>query len=271
MNAAGRGGESSWSDLLSSKEARWTSNWACTDQIVSSLDVTAERRARILQLIVAGGGSPTVPGPICRVAAEVTRVTGAGVIVLTDDAPQASLCATDEVATLIEELHFSLGEGPCIDAHRMSSVVLEPDLTSPAATRWPAFSRRAVDAGARAIFAFPIHLETARLGALGLYRTEPGALDNEQQAEAIVMADVIARTLLTLQADAPPGSVPDQLDTELHVVVNQAAGMMSVQLDVSVEEALVRLRARAFCTDRPLADVAREVIDQPLHFRAEEH
>jgi hypothetical protein len=42
--------------------------------------------------------------------------------------------------------------------------------------------------------------------------------------------------------------------------------MVSVQLDVSVGEALVRLRAHAFGSDRPLAEVARDVIDRRLKF-----
>ncbi len=77
---------------------------------------------------------------------------------------------------------------------------------------------------------------------------------------------MIARVLLGLEADAQPGFVPAELDTELHAVVHQAAGMVSIQLDISVGEALVRLRAHAFATDRPLTEVAREVIARTLRF-----
>ena len=58
------------------------------------------------------------------------------------------------------------------------------------------------------------------------------------------MAVVATRTILDLQADAPPGSVAAELEqgANFHLVVHQAAGMVSVQLGIGVTEALVRLR-----------------------------
>ena len=187
-------------------------------------------------------------------------------MVLADGTPQASLCTTGRVSALIEELQYTFGEGPCIDAHRTGTVVAAPNLASSSEFRWPAFTPKVLAAGARAIFGFPVRIGAARLGALNLYRDETGPLSDEQHADALIVADVIARNLLTLQAGAPAGSVPVQLDTELQSAVHQAAGMVSVQLGVSVGEALVRLRAHAFSTDRPLTAVAHDVIDRLLHF-----
>jgi hypothetical protein len=187
-------------------------------------------------------------------------------MVLADGTPQASLCSTGGIAALIEELQITFGEGPCIDAHQTGVAVAEPDLAAPVVPRWPAFSPKAVDAGARAIFGFPVRIGVARIGALNLYREEPGQLSDDQHADALVVADVLAEVLLAIEADAPPGFVPAQLSTELQSAVHQAAGMVSVQLNVGVGEALVRLRAHAFGSDRPLAEVARDVINRRLHF-----
>jgi hypothetical protein len=217
-------------------------------------------------MVVASGASPTTPGPLCAVAAELIQVTGAGVMVLADDTPQASLCSTGRVSALIEELQYTFGEGPCIDAHLSGTVVAEPNLASPSESRWPAFTPKVLAAGARAIFGFPVRIGAARVGALNLYRDETGPLTDDQHADALVVADVIARTLLTLQAGVPAGSVPLQLDIGLQSAVHQAAGMVSVQLGVSVGDALVRLRAYAFSSDRPLIQVAHDVIDRLLHF-----
>lgn len=217
-------------------------------------------------MVVESGASPTTPGPLCAVAAELIQVTGAGVMVLADDTPQASLCSTGRVSALIEELQYTFGEGPCIDAHLSGSVVAEPNLASPSESRWPAFTPKVLAAGARAIFGFPVRIGAARVGALNLYRDETGPLTDDQHADALVVADVIARNLLTLQAGVPAGSVPLQLDMGLQSAVHQAAGMVSVQLGVSVGEALVRLRAYAFSSDRPLIQVAHDVIDRLLHF-----
>ena len=92
--------------------------------------MAADRLTRIVARIVAAGGSPSSPGPLCEVAAEIIGVTGAGVMVLDDGAPQASLCTTGPVSALIEELQYTLGEGPCIDAYRTGTVIAEPDLAA---------------------------------------------------------------------------------------------------------------------------------------------
>lgn len=228
--------------------------------------MAAERQARILARLIAAGASLSTPGPLCRVADELVGITGAGVMVLTDGVPQASLCTTGSVSDLIEQLQYTLGEGPCIDAYQTGRVIAEPDLGAPATPRWPAFAPKALEAGARAIFGFPVRIGAARIGALNLYRDQSGPLSNEQHADALAMADVTARTLLALQAHAGPDSIPSELDTDIHSAVHQAAGMVSIQLQMSVGNALVRLRAYAFRTDRPLVEVAGDVILRKLHF-----
>ena len=72
-----------------------------------------------------------------------------------------------------------------------------------------------------------------------------------------------------MQAGAPPGALATELEagSDFHFVVHQAAGMVSAQLDVSVAEALIRLRAHAFANDRPLTDVAQDVVARRLRFQ----
>jgi hypothetical protein len=93
-------------------------------------------------------------------------------------------------------------------------------------------------------------------------------LDDEQHADALVMADVAAQAVLLLQVDAPPGKVASELEAgaDFHLVVHQAAGMVAAQLDVTVGHALMRLRAYAFGNDRPLAEVSRDVVARTLRF-----
>ena len=51
---------------------------------------------------------------------------------------------------------------------------------------------------------------------------------------------------------------------DFHFVVHNAAGMVSVQEQISVTEALIRLRAFAFSNDRLLAEVAGDVVARRL-------
>jgi GAF domain-containing protein len=227
-----------------------------------------ERRARILARMAGDGGPESETTRLCEVCAEVTDVSGAGIMLMSGDVARGSVCSTDDVSALIEQLQYDLGEGPCVDAYRLDRPVLEPDLVDPAMSRWLGFSGPAVEAGVRAIFGFPLQVGAVRLGALNLYRDQPGPLGDEQYADALVMADIAAQAILVLQASAPPGGLAVELEAgaDFQYVVHQASGMVSAQLDVSVGQALMRLRAYAFGNGRPLTEVARDVVERRLRF-----
>ena len=205
---------------------------------------------------------------LCGACVEVLDVSGAGVMLMTDGAHGGTLAVSDGVSTILEELQFTLGEGPCIDAWQSQQPVLEPDLVDPAAKRWPAFAGPAIDAGARAVFGFPLTSGTTCLGALELYLDHPGDLRPAQVSDAAVMADVISTAVLSLQADAPAGELAHELGTVLdrRAVVHQAAGMVSAKLDIAVRDALVRIRARSYLDSRPVNEVARDVVQRRLRF-----
>jgi hypothetical protein len=196
-------------------------------------------------------------------------MSGAGIMLMSGETPEGSVCTTNEVSTLIEELQYTLGEGPCVDAYHHDRPVLEPDLAHPATPRWFAFTPPALGAGARAVFGFPLQVGAVRLGALNLYRDRPGPLTEDQYADALVLADVAARAVLAMQAQAPPGALAAELEVgaNFRFVVHQASGMVAVQLGIGVGEALLRLRAFAFANDRLITDVAGEVVERRLRFK----
>jgi hypothetical protein len=233
--------------------------------------VPGERRLRIVDRLVGNGAPDLGTRRLCEVCAEVIGVTGAGIMLMSGDVPRGSVCTTNEVSALLERVQYALGEGPCVDAFGQDRPVLEPDLAHPAMPRWLAFSGPALEAGVGAVFGFPLRVGAVRLGALNLYCDRPEALSDDQHADALVMADVAAQAILVLQANAPPGKLATELaaGADFHYVVHQAAGMVAAQLEVSVGQALIRLRAYAFGNDRPLADVARDVVARSLRFDAQ--
>jgi hypothetical protein len=228
------------------------------------------RRSLILARLTGNGAFPIETRRMCEVSAEITGMTGAGMMLMSGDVPRGSICSTDGVSALIEELQYDLGEGPCVDAYNLDRPVLEPDLAHPAAGRWLAFRGPAVAGGARAVFGFPLQVGSVRLGALNLYCCRPGNLTDEQHADALVMADIAAQAVLVLQAGAPPGGLAVELEecADFHYVVHQASGMVAAQLDSSIAQAAIRLRAYAFAVARPLAAVADDVVARGLRFDA---
>ncbi len=204
---------------------------------------------------------------VCVACAEVLSVTGTGIILLAGGEQRTSLGVSDEVESVIEEAQFTLGEGPCVDAARSAAPVHAPDLAGPGQTRWPTFSVRAVDAGVAAIFALPLQVGSARVGAMNLYRDRPGPLSHGQLATALAIADLVTHAVLDLQAHAPAEALAAGLSAvPFRAQVHQATGRISAQLDVGVAEALVRLRAFAYAHDRTIDDVAATVVSGALRF-----
>jgi hypothetical protein len=195
-------------------------------------------------------------------------MTGAGIMLMSADVPMGSFCTTNDVSSLIEDLQFTLGEGPCVDAYTFGRPVLEPDLADPKTPRWLAFSSPALDAGARAVFGFPLQIGAVRFGALNLYRDRPGPLSDEQHADALVVAEVAARSILALPSTSvsDAGASGSEAGSDFHLVVHQASGMVAVQIDAGVAEALIRLRAYAFAHDATLTEVAEAVVARTLRF-----
>jgi hypothetical protein len=167
----------------------------------------------------------------------------------------------------MEDLQFTLGEGPCVDSSETGRPVLQPDLARTGPGRWPLFCEAALKVGICAIFAFPLRVGGIRLGVLDLYRDRPGALTNDEQTESLCFADAAISVLLHLQAQPSPngdqGPIPMVED---RAEVHQATGIISVQADVPLAQALVLLRARAFAAGRPITALARDVVAGKTHF-----
>ena len=130
------------------------SQWARVAQILADLHVRDE------------AGGDTVAVRLVNAGREALPITGVGLSWMTDQGPGAMLAATDEGARKMEELQFSLGEGPCIDSSRSGRPVLQPDLARTAPGLWPAFSALALEAGIAAIFAFPLQVGVGPDGGL---------------------------------------------------------------------------------------------------------
>lgn len=207
---------------------------------------------------------------LCQDCADLLPITGAGLALMNDSGHQGVVAATDGPAKVMEDLQFTLGEGPCLDASRQRRPVLQPDLARTAPTRWPGFGPEALDAGIAAIFAFPLQVGAIRIGILDLYRDTPGSLDPPVYAEALNYADAAVLVLLHLQGQmAAEDGLHPQLGNpiENRAEVHQATGVVSVTADVSLAEALLLLRAHAYAAQRPVLEIAREVIEGTLRIQ----
>jgi hypothetical protein len=233
--------------------------------------VSADRVGLVLAAMGnVDGDAPTVIDRVCVAAVSLLSLSGAGISLMADGQLRGSAGVSEPGIAAIQELQLELGEGPGVDAWTSDVPVLEPDLGQQGTIRWPTFARAAQDTGVRAVFAFPLQVGAIRIGVLMLYRDHAGPLVGQELALGLVLADVATQIVLAVQAGAPPDTVHELLAGEpAHwAEVHQATGMASVQLDVSMDEAFVRLRAHAFADGRSLRAVARDVVSRRLTLEA---
>jgi len=131
---------------------------------------------------------------------DVMPISAAGVTLISRDSDPRYIAASDDSALGFERLQTELSEGPCLAAYETAEPVLIPDLRSD--ERFPRFAPRALEAGLRAVFTFPLRHGDSQLGALDLYDVTPGALSAHSMSAAQTLADVTAAYLLNAQARA---------------------------------------------------------------------
>ena len=218
-------------------------------------------------------GAPGTIGRLERLCSALTRslpATGVGVSLLTEDNRGGGTVAASSAASRrLEELQFSLGEGPCIDAYTSRRPVLEPDLTTHGMHRWPGYARAACEHGVQAVFAFPLQVGASRAGALDVYRSEPGSLTPDGLTQAVTFAEVAMGLLVDGQDGAEDGRTLTDLDDALayRLEVYQAQGMVMVDLGVTIDAAMARLRGHAYAEGRPVSDVARDIVAGKLRLK----
>ncbi len=253
--------------------------------------MTASRPARIWSLVAAQAashGRRVSAADACAAAVAAVEVTGAWLVAAGSDQTGHLMRVTDEASELLSELQLTLGEGPGPDAAASGGPVLASDLSDlDTFRRWPVFAPAARQAGAAAIFVFPLQLGAIRTGVMGLYRRQAGPLSTFQLGDALVCADTATVLLLDAQdhqdqaadwagdwaADGGgggggtgPGGQPAEL-TLHRAEIDQATGMLTEQLGVGIAEAFIRLRAYAYAHDRRLSDLARDIVARRLRLR----
>jgi len=135
--------------------------------------------------------------------------------------------------------------------------------------RWPAFLSAVSAVGVAAVFAFPLRMGAISLGALDLYRDAAGALRDHQLSAALLAAEAAGLALLSLQFAEETGLTLDE-SSSFQPQVHQATGMVMVQASVTIEQAFLLLRARAFASGRSLSAVAADVVARRLRFDSED-
>jgi hypothetical protein len=225
------------------------------------------RETRVLAAVVALVDSLLENFDVVEMLTELTEhcaqlldVASAGLL-LRDPLGQLHLmAATSEKTHELELFQLQAEEGPCLDCYATGQPISVADLPA-AAQRWPRFVPAATEAGFGSVHAVPMRAGGVVLGALGLFGTRTGELNDADLLVAQTLSHIACVAILQENPPTPATVIP-RLRTALisRVVVEQAKGYLRERLDVSIEDAFKLLRRHARSHSDHLTEVACRLI-----------
>ena len=233
--------------------------------------VTRAPSLRAQALVTAAVPDPDLGGivadlqRVCRAAVDGLPVAGAVIHLAPGQESGGVAAASDTHWRQVGETALALGEAPCTDAARTLRPVLVPDLAR-AARRWPIYYDTVSGQRVAAVYSLPLQVGATGFGVLDLYADRVGGLSHDDVALALTLARVATAMMLAGvehagQSGRTTSTQLAGLDSSLdRAEVFQAQGMIMVLLNTSLADALLLLRGRAYALDRPLLDLARDVV-----------
>ncbi|MCT7658309.1 GAF and ANTAR domain-containing protein [Mycobacterium deserti] len=192
--------------------------------------------------------------------AQLLDVATAGLLLADPFDQLRLLAATSEGTEELELFQLQADDGPCVDCYATGQPISVADIATET-DRWPRFVPAALDAGFASVHAVPMRAAGIVLGALGLFGTRVGELNEADRLVAQTLAHIASVAILQEQAPDPTTVLP-QLRSALsnRILVEQAKGFLRESLGISVAEAFGLLRNYARTSGEHLSDVARRLM-----------
>ena len=192
---------------------------------------------------------------------QLLDVSAAGLLLADPRGELRVVAASSEAVRVLELFQLQSDEGPCLDCFRSGVPVGAVDLAAEAA-RWPQFSAAARQTGFTAVQALPMRLREQVIGALNLFRAEPGAFDAADIRIGQALADVATISLLHERSMRHSDTLNEQLQTALNsrVIIEQAKGKLAERLGLDMEQAFGLLRDYARARNLRLAELAQSFV-----------
>jgi hypothetical protein len=229
-----------------------------------------------LRAAVDGRRGLAAADSLCEACVRLFGIDAAAISLIFSGVASGTFGSSSAAARAYDELQFTIGEGPCLDSVATHGPVLIEDLAKPSNVRWPLYRPALLDYEIRGVFAIPVVLAGEFVGALDFFRSEPGELQSDELAGAVVAAELAGAPLLDLMDSDLQAAVNDpnssswaEFNALSRTEVSQATGMLVAQLEIEPAEALVRLRAHAYATNRSATDVARDILNRRLTLDAD--
>lgn len=196
---------------------------------------------------------------------EIFGVSDAGIMLNDEDGALHAVASSSENVQSMHLLQLQTESGPCWEAARTGAAVHVPDLEAEA-ERWPEYVARGLELGLRSVHALPLRLRDRTIGALNVFRDTKGSLDQEDLKAIQALADVATISLLQARAveEAEESVGHLQIALDSRVLIEQAKGIVSNNLDLEMSRSFQLLRTHARSHNLKLTEVCKQVIDGAL-------
>ena len=196
---------------------------------------------------------------------ELLDCSEAGVLLADAAGMLRVMASSSERSDALDVLQSQNDEGPCYECYVRGRTVSSEDLDEDR-DRWPMFAPAALARGFRSVHAVPMRVRGQTVGALNLFRAQPGRLDDRDVPLGQGMADIAAVALMQERSVRESHGVVEDLQGALssRVVIEQAKGVLAERIHIGVDAAFVSMRAFARANNLKLRHVAQDVIDGRL-------
>ena len=195
---------------------------------------------------------------------ELLEVDAAGLLLADSGGVLRLVAASTQQAKVVELFQIQHDEGPSVDCYRTGQVVSIGDIRSDSATaRWPQFATAAAEVGFVGVHVIPMRLRDQIIGTLNLFRRVPDGLNPAVAVAGRALVDVATIGILQERAIHQQEVIAGQLQVALNsrVIIEQAKGILAERLRTTPDEAFLILRRYARDHNRPLTELAGDVIN----------
>jgi transcriptional regulator with GAF, ATPase, and Fis domain len=193
--------------------------------------------------------------------------SGAGLMMLDDSDMLCALSATDEPGRLLEVRQEEYGRGPCVDTVTFDRVITTVDLAVD--DRWPELLPELPQNGVHAVLGIPIRVHGVPVGSLNVYRDHAHDWDETEASALTRYGEVLEGLLRSALQVRDRDAVVQQLQHALEnrVVIERAVGVIMGRDALDAVTAFNRLRDQSRKSNRRVADVAAELLEQVVSSR----
>jgi GAF domain-containing protein len=193
---------------------------------------------------------------------ELFAAGGAGLMMVDPDSVLSGVAATDEAGHILEQTQEQIGEGPCVDTLTFDRVISTADLAED--QRWQGLTSRMPESPIRALIGVPVRIGGGAVGALNVYRNEPGEWTDGERSALEAYARLVEQVLSTGLEARRREQLAEQLQQALdnRVTIDRAVGAVMAREQVNAVMAFNKLRFKARSASRKVVDVAAELLDE---------